>query len=112
MAGKRLAGHEDWSPAVLPYVAVLRAFVEGRIVAQDFETIYLAIYKNDPTRWSQAAFDILESLFGDVDAYCADGSLRAEVGGLGDDELRASAVRGLERITEIRRSGTSFQDPP
>jgi hypothetical protein len=91
----------DWMPRVLPYTILLSAFTERRIAAREFEQLYMAIFKNDPTEWEPLVFDVLDSLFGDVDVYCSDPVLRAEVGGIDDEELRVSAEAALVRLGAI-----------
>jgi hypothetical protein len=91
----------DWIPRFLPYVILLSAFTERRITAREFEQLYMAIFKNDPNKWEPLVFGILDSLFGDVDEYCSDPVLRAEVGGMDDEELRVSAEAALVRLSAI-----------
>lgn len=91
----------DWIPRVLPYVILLSAFIERRITAKEFEQLYMAIFKNDPSKWEPPVFDVLDSLFGDVDEYCSDPVLRVEVGGMDDEELLVSAESALARLGAI-----------
>jgi hypothetical protein len=93
--------HSDWTPKVLPYVILLSAFTERRITAWEFEQLYMMIFKNDPTEWRPPVFDVLDSVFGDVDEYLADPVLRAEVGGMNDEELRVNAEAALVRLGAI-----------
>lgn len=94
-------GRGDWIPRILPYVILLSAFTERRITAREFEQLYMAIFKNDPNEWESPVFGVLDSLFGDVDEYCSDPVLRAEVGGIDDEELRVSAEAALVRLGAI-----------
>ena len=94
-------GRSDWIPRILPYAILLSAFTERRITAREFEQLYMAIFKNDPTEWGRLVFDVLDGLFGDVDEYCSDPVLRTEVGGMDDEELRVSAESALVRLSAI-----------
>ena len=80
-----------------PYWALIEAFVEGRLRATEFESIYLDLFLNDPTMWSEDLFDILDRLFGDVDAYCSDPSLR-DADDLDDEQLKSCAQRALDEL--------------
>jgi colicin D/self-protective colicin-like immunity protein len=97
------SGYErgDWIPKVLPYVILLSAFIERRITAAEFEQLYMVIFKNDPTEWRSPIFNVLDSLFGDVDDFCSDPVLRAEIGGMDDEELRVSAEAALVHLDAI-----------
>ena len=63
-------------PELVPYLDLMRGFGERRISASEFETKFLALYKNDATNWSEREFRALDELFGAVDAFCGDDSLR------------------------------------
>ena len=83
------------------YLLLLKVFVQGEIDALEFEVIFLRLYKNDPEMWPPEVFEVLESLFGAVDEYCSDPHLREEVGGLGDEDLRAAAVNALANLERV-----------
>ncbi len=75
------------------------------MTADEFELVFLRLYKLDSTPWTPELFDVLDGLFGDVDAYCVDDGVRREVDGLGADELRHRAtttLRQLEALASIR----------
>ena len=85
----------------MPYGILVRLFVDGRITAEEFEVIFLRLYKADPTSWSGEVFDVLDRLFGDVDAFSGDERLRAATDGIDAGELRHRATvafRELERL--------------
>jgi hypothetical protein len=88
----------SWSPSVAPYAVLLRMLVDGHMEPEDFEVVFLRLYKADPTAWPADMFDVLDRFFGDVDAFCPDPALRAEVHGIDADELRRSAKRTLGRL--------------
>ena len=74
-------------------------FVDGRIAGEEFELLFLPIYKRDPTHWPAELFDVLDGLFGDVDEFCPDDLLRVQSGGIDETELRRRAARALERLS-------------
>jgi hypothetical protein len=39
---------EGWPSDLSSYVILIRAFVDGRITAPEFETLYLVLFKRDP----------------------------------------------------------------
>jgi len=81
------------------YVTLLRAFLDERLTAPEFETLFLQLFKHDPGRRPPQEFDALQTLFGEADAYCADPELRLEtLDGIGDSELRAAAHTALEAL--------------
>lgn len=87
-----------------PCSAICRpaAAVLGRgLTADEFEVVFLRLYKLDPTQWPADLFAVLDSFFADVDAYCPDDALRAEVGGLDADELRERASQTFSRLKEL-----------
>ncbi len=91
----------SWVGPVAPYAVLLRLFVDGRLAADEFEVVFLRLYKLDPTAWPPNLFDVLDGFFADVDAYCADDALRTEVGGIDADELKQRAAHTLSRLREL-----------
>ena len=58
------------------YRDLIRRFAIGEISADEFETDYLARFKDDPNQVVGEEFDILDELFADVDDYVSDPTLR------------------------------------
>jgi hypothetical protein len=85
----------------VPYAVLLRLFSEGGMTADEFEVVFLRLYKLDPTQWPADLFAVLDSFFADVDAYCPDDALRADTGGLDEEELRGRAAQTLSRLKEL-----------
>ena len=79
---------------------LIRRFVIGDSSADQFETAYLARFKDDPNQVTGAVFDILDELFADVDDYVSDPALRRNAGGISGDELRARARDAYSRLVE------------
>ena len=82
------------------YASLLNDFISGRITPKTFETIYLRKFKAETIELPEHAFEVLDRLFGDVDAYCDDPSIR-DSDDLGDEELLSSAKRSLGEIEKI-----------
>jgi hypothetical protein len=81
-------------------VELIESFVEGRANAEEFERAYLTLFKNDATMWREPEFGVLDRLFADVDAFCADPELR-DAGDLDEGQLRQRsevALRGLKAL--------------
>jgi hypothetical protein len=69
--------------------------------AGEFELVFLRLYKLDPTEWSREVFGILDSFFADVDEYCADEVVRAQVHGLDEETLRHRASETIEALRAL-----------
>jgi len=82
------------------YLDLMGEFASRRLSGADFETQYLSLFKQDDTRRAPLVFDVLDRIFGDVDAFSADPALRGE-DGLDEAALRsrvAAALRELEAL--------------
>jgi Bacterial self-protective colicin-like immunity len=90
-----------WDGALAPYGILLRLFVDGQMAAEEFEVVFLALYKNDPADWPGEIFDVLDRLFGDVDDFVADDRLRAETAGIDADELRRRASAAFDQLSKM-----------
>ncbi len=83
--------------SVKKYLNLISLFVAGNISAVEFEHRYLTLFKNDSTDYSETLFLILDQLFGDVDAFCADPLLRDEFD-LDEQQLRQACIQTLEKL--------------
>jgi len=79
------------------YISLLDAFLRESISAVEFERLFLITFKSDTTMWPPALFKILDTLFGDIDAFCADEGLREE-GDLSEQELRVQCAQALKAL--------------
>ena len=79
------------------YIQLLLSFLQNEISPLDFERTYLDVYLNDPTEWSEAEFAILDELFGYVDAFCADATLRAP-DDLDEAQLRQKCKKAIDKL--------------
>ena len=86
------------SRMLINYRDLIRRFVIGDTSADEFETDYLARFKDDPNQVTGEEFDILDELFADVDDYVSDPTLRQSTGGISGEELRARARDAYTRL--------------
>jgi Bacterial self-protective colicin-like immunity len=80
------------------YVIIARALVESRISPQEFETVFLSVFRGEGDVFSESETRALHRLFSDVDAYCADPSIK-DVMDLDDSALVESAQRFLDAVS-------------
>lgn len=92
---------DRWVTALQPYAVLLRLFIDGAFSASEFEVVFLRLFKDDPTEWPPEVFEVLDSFFADVDAYCGDEELRSKVGGLSGEALRERASHVFDRLQAI-----------
>jgi hypothetical protein len=83
-----------------PYADMIAAFVEGRKTAAAFEKEFLSLFKRDTTRRPTAVYTVLNDLFSDVDAFCADPSLR-DPDDLDEDQLRENSKTALQALIKF-----------
>ena len=82
------------------YLALITAFVNGQLTADQFESIYVALFKCDPGGRPEAIFDVLDALFGDVDAYTPVDD-PYELLWIGGAELRPRSRVALPKLEEL-----------
>ncbi len=87
--------------ALSDYLELIEQFVDGRITAERFEAVFLPKFKTETTHLPDDVFNILDGLFGDVDDYVSDPGLRAEAGGLDDEQLRTCARNAYNELRSI-----------
>ena len=81
------------------YLNLIEGFVDGRVGVSEFETRYLALFKSDATFWPEPTYQVLNTLFLDVDAYYPDPAIRGP-DDVDEEELRRRAAAAL---AELRR---------
>jgi hypothetical protein len=94
--------HASVSRMLETYRDLIHRFVIGDISADEFETDYLAKFKDDPNQVIGEEFDILDELFADIDDYVGDPTLRESAGGISGEELRVRARDAYARLFEAR----------
>ena len=80
------------------YISLLTQFVSGVITAPQFEALYLKMFKEEQSTLPAYAYDALNKLFLDTDAYCADPDLRDDED-LNEKQLLVSAQRALDVLS-------------
>lgn len=60
------------------YRAILQDFVDGKLTTPAFEKTYFTKFKNETREIGDATFEVLDQLFGDIDACTSNISLIAE----------------------------------
>jgi hypothetical protein len=79
------------------YVNLIDSFLNNQIDVSTFEAKYLDTFKNDITMWSGDTYEILNGLFSDVDAFCADPELR-DSEDLDEEQLRQQAQVAARKL--------------
>jgi SMI1 / KNR4 family (SUKH-1)/Bacterial self-protective colicin-like immunity len=79
---------------IVPYANLIEDFLARRTTVLAFEKIYLVLFKNDKTNWSEEEYTALNDLFFAVDAYVADPALR-EQGDLDEQGLKDACKKAL-----------------
>ena len=82
------------------YISLINQLVAGELATSHFEMSYLKMFKNETREFPEDVYDVLNSLFTDVDAYCGDLELR-DHDDLNDEELLSSAKDALEKLTAL-----------
>lgn len=93
-----MAASANVSHMLAVYEPLIREFVSGALTADQFESAYLSVFKQDHSQIPGPEFEILDGLFADVDDYVADADLRARAGGLDGEQLRERARAVYERL--------------
>jgi Bacterial self-protective colicin-like immunity len=94
------------SNALARYGYLVQSLISREIDARTFERIYLERFKNDPTDWSEAEYEILNDLFGDVDAFCSDPQFCGP-DDLNEEQLRHKAKIALKKLQALRGAAPS-----
>lgn len=92
---------EKWATDVVKYVVLIRAFLENRLSASEFQMLYFAIFKSDEKYRPREIFDILDTLFADIDEYCDDDELRRRTAGMDEVKLRMRARIAIDRLSTV-----------
>jgi hypothetical protein len=80
------------------YTDLIKAFLINAIDAQQFESGFLEKFKNDSAEFPDDVFQLLDEMFGAVDAFCADPELRDEHD-LTEKQLRSKAAEILAKLS-------------
>jgi hypothetical protein len=91
------------------YEILLHGFLSGASSAEDFQRAYLERFKNESRELDEALFEILDELFGDVDVFCADPALLAELRVakpgfyLDEKALHAKVAQASQRLARLQK---------
>lgn len=91
------------------YGSLLNRFIQHRMSADEFQIAYLKLFKNERRQLDEALFDVLDTLFGDVDAFSSEPTIRAELEAqkpgfyLDEAKLRQRVVYAFERLEALKR---------
>jgi hypothetical protein len=91
----------SWSTTVAPYAVLLKLLIDKRISGAEFEVVFLPLFKAELGPWPRGVFEVMDTLFGQVDDFRADDELGLDVGDLSEDELRLCAGRAYEQLEKL-----------
>jgi hypothetical protein len=91
------------SPGAAKYKELIQRFISREISAQDFETQYLAAFKNEASGLPAHEFDILQELFADADDYVADPGLRRRFDELDAESRKCHRALDGEQLRDCAR---------
>lgn len=97
------------SDAYTDYGLLLHDYLAGALSAEEFQRAYLEHFKNENRELDDDLFEVLDELFGAVDAFCADPELLAELcvakPGFYLDEkaLRAKVAQASQRLASLHK---------
>ena len=81
------------------YLALIEAFVCGRLPPSEFEQRYLRAFKAEDEPIEPAVYSVLEPLFSDIDAYSPECPPGEETDfTISEAQLRDQAARALEAL--------------
>jgi Bacterial self-protective colicin-like immunity len=83
------------------YTRMMHSFIQGAMPTTEFVHTYLDKFKAETRELDEDEFEILDELFGDVDAYSPDPSLIAENPSFYIDEpqLRERVAMAIKKLT-------------
>jgi len=84
----------------MKYIKLLKDFVNNKISSDEFESQFMEIFKKEKLFDSEREFQILDKLFGDVDAYCSDSALFDPEFDIDEAQLRLSVKQALKELEE------------
>jgi hypothetical protein len=83
----------------MKYIRLLKDFINNKISSDEFEFQFMELFKKD-FFYSEIEFQILDKLFGDVDAYCSDSALFDPEFDIDEAQLRLSVKQALKALEE------------
>ena len=83
----------------MKYIRLLKDFI-NKISSDEFEFQFMELFKKEYFFYSEREFQILDKLFGDVDAYCGDSALFDPEFDIDEADLRLSVKQALNALEE------------
>lgn len=91
---------------IAPYVNLIERFLDGSIDASTFERAYLDMFKHEEVFFGEELFPILQRVFSDVDAFCADPALRMQcIDVISEEQLREGCADAFRQLKKYLDSG-------
>lgn len=89
--------------AIAEYVTLLDQFLDGIMSIEDFQMAYLKKFKSEQKILGDDVFEVLQDLFGDVDAFTADLELllRNSKYYIDADALREKVRQAANRLSRL-----------
>ncbi len=81
------------------YEKLMASFLDKSITAEEFESQYLLLFKNDEYLYDDNDYSPLNRAFGAIDAFCDDESLIGKYD-INEGQLRAEISQYLENLRE------------
>lgn len=82
--------------ACIEYGALLNQFLNREISVEEFQERYLELFKNERRQLAEPLFELLDGLFGDIDAFSSDPQLIAE-----DPEYYLDEISLREKVCAV-----------
>lgn len=83
------------------YIDLIRSFLDSEITATDFKRKYLGYFKASTKAWGEGEYETLNTLFLDLDEFCADPSLRNSKD-LDERQIRARSQNALKKLITLK----------
>ena len=90
------------SDARIEYLNLMDRYVNGLMSVRAFQSGFFQKFKADTRKFSETEFDVLDALFGDLDAFTDDSQLIAEAP---DFYLTETALRSKVAQARLRLAG-------
>ena len=84
---------------LLKYKQLIFDFVSGKISVEEFESSYLKMVKEERIIFDDDIYEIIGTLFSDVDSYCGDSELRDD-DDIDEIELFSRAKLSLKKLLD------------
>ena len=81
------------------YMELVKSYIDGEIPTSQFERTYLELFKEETRIPPADIYEILNKLFTDVDAFCADPNLK-NASSLDERQLLECARRAYVQLEE------------